>query len=63
MAEVARSHRTCGACGRRHGPETACDTLVPEAGDGVAGAVAEPAVAPVEEVDPLVGTRMGSFRL
>ena len=66
MAEVARSHRTCGACGRRHGPETACDTLVPEAGDGAAGAVAESALAPLapmEEVDPLVGTRMGSFRL
>lgn len=64
MAEVVRSERTCSACGRGHGEETSCDTLVREAGDGVGGAGAEP-VAPsmMEEVDPLLGAQLGSFRL
>ncbi|MBZ4332547.1 protein kinase [Corallococcus interemptor] len=56
MAEVARNERTCSACGRGHGEGTSCDTLVRDAGGGPGKAVAD-------EVDPLVGTQMGSFRL
>ncbi|MGE6761001.1 protein kinase domain-containing protein [Corallococcus interemptor] len=64
MAEVARNERTCSACGRGHGEGTSCDTLVREAGGGPGKAVEAPAaVASTEEVDPLVGTQMGSFRL
>ncbi|MBE4747818.1 protein kinase [Corallococcus sp. ZKHCc1 1396] len=64
MAEVARSERTCVACGRGHGPETSCDTLVREADAVVSAGAVEPGTGPAqEEVDPLVGTRMGSFRL
>ncbi|MBN8469363.1 protein kinase [Corallococcus exiguus] len=64
MAEVARNERTCSACGRGHGEGTSCDTLVREAGGGPGKAVEPPAaVAVADEVDPLVGTQMGSFRL
>ncbi|WP_223642844.1 serine/threonine-protein kinase [Corallococcus sp. EGB] len=64
MAEVARNERTCSACGLGHGEETSCDTLVREAGGGGARTGESPAaVAPSEEVDPLLGTQMGSFRL
>ncbi|RKH00497.1 serine/threonine protein kinase, partial [Corallococcus carmarthensis] len=64
MAEVARNERTCTACGRGHGEETSCDTLVREAGGGPGKTVEAPAaVAAAEDVDPLVGTQMGSFRL
>lgn len=64
MAEVARNERTCTACGRGHGEGTSCDTLVREAGGGPGRAVEPPAaVAAADELDPLVGTQMGSFRL
>ncbi|MFB1482743.1 protein kinase [Corallococcus sp. RDP092CA] len=64
MAEVARNERTCSACGRGHGAEASCDTLVREAGSGAGGTPEAPAaVALVEEVDPLLGTQLGSFRL
>ncbi|WP_375756883.1 protein kinase [Corallococcus exercitus] len=64
MAEVARNERTCTACGRGHGAGTSCDTLVREAGGGAGKAVEAPApLSAAEEVDPLVGTQMGSFRL
>ncbi|GMU00897.1 hypothetical protein KH5H1_50170 [Corallococcus caeni] len=64
MAEVARNERTCTACGRGHGEETSCDTLVRQAGGGAGKAVEAPVpLNAAEEVDPLVGTQMGSFRL
>jgi serine/threonine protein kinase len=65
MAEVARGNneRTCLACGRGHGEDTSCDTLVREAGDVAGAGSAETLVPPPVEVDPLVGMRMGSFRL
>jgi serine/threonine protein kinase len=65
MAEVARGNneRTCLACGRGHGEETSCDTLVREAGDVAGTGSAETLAPPPVEVDPLVGMRMGSFRL
>ncbi|NOK14410.1 hypothetical protein, partial [Corallococcus exercitus] len=63
MAEVARNERTCTACGRGHGEETSCDTLVRQAGGGAGKAVEAPVpLNAAEEVDPLVGTQMGSFR-
>ncbi|AGC42834.1 serine/threonine protein kinase [Myxococcus stipitatus DSM 14675] len=60
MAEVS-SGESCEACGQRHGPSRSCPTLVrEEKGDGAA----RPRCTPVGgETDPLVGARLGSFRL
>ncbi|NVJ04746.1 protein kinase [Myxococcus sp. AM001] len=61
MPEVS-SGGGCGVCGRRHGAEASCSTLV--RADVGAGGAARPRCSPgVEAQDPLVGTRCGSFRL
>lgn len=61
MPEVS-SGSGCGACGRRHGTDASCPTLV--RADVRAGGTARPRCAPVVEAqDPLVGVRCGSFRL
>ncbi|WP_426749483.1 protein kinase domain-containing protein [Myxococcus sp. Y35] len=61
MPEVS-SGGVCGACGRRHGAEATCSTLV--RGDVGSGGAPRPRCGPaVEAEDPLVGTRCGSFRL
>ncbi|MCP3101917.1 protein kinase [Myxococcus sp. K15C18031901] len=59
MAEMI-SGDACGACGQRHGAATSCSTLVRPDGQPPP----KPrCTAPGVEVDPLVGTRLGSFRL
>ncbi|MFP2962883.1 protein kinase domain-containing protein [Myxococcus sp. 1LA] len=61
MPEVS-SGGGCAMCGRRHGTDASCSTLV-RADVGPGGAT-RPRCAPVVEAqDPLVGTRCGSFRL
>ncbi|ATB45884.1 serine/threonine-protein kinase [Corallococcus macrosporus] len=61
MPEVS-SGGGCAVCGRRHGTEASCPTLV--RADVGGGGTARPRCAPtVEAQDPLVGTRCGSFRL
>ncbi|HZI12893.1 MAG TPA: serine/threonine-protein kinase, partial [Myxococcus sp.] len=61
MAEVS-SGRVCVACGRWHGAEVPCSTLVrPDEVGGEGGRVR--CALGVEEVDPLVGLTLGSFRL
>ncbi|AKF80087.1 serine/threonine-protein kinase [Myxococcus fulvus 124B02] len=49
----------CEACGHRHGSASSCSTLVRAEGESVPS---RPRCVPVE-VDPLVGTKLGSFRL
>ncbi|MFY2556668.1 protein kinase domain-containing protein [Corallococcus terminator] len=60
MAEVS-SGDACEACGQRHGLATSCSTLVRAEGEGPAPRPRCPVAS--EEADPLVGARLGSFRL
>ncbi|WP_254625035.1 protein kinase [Myxococcus sp. CA051A] len=60
MAEVS-SGDACEACGQRHGSATSCSTLVRAEGEGPAPRPRCPVAS--EEADPLVGARLGSFRL
>src|SRR5215217_6108101 len=60
MAEVS-SGDACEACGQRHGLATSCSTLVRAEGEGPAPKPRCPVAS--EEADPLVGARLGSFRL
>ncbi|MCP3138841.1 protein kinase domain-containing protein [Pyxidicoccus xibeiensis] len=61
MAEVSNGG-VCAACGRWHGASVTCSTLVRADGEG--GEPPRRRCAPaMEETDPLVGTRLGSFRL
>ncbi|MBZ4421179.1 protein kinase [Myxococcus sp. RHSTA-1-4] len=61
MAEVS-SDDVCVTCSRRHGADASCSTLV-RADAGSGGAPRRRYAPVVEEVDPLVGQRFGSFRL
>ncbi|WP_164009034.1 protein kinase domain-containing protein [Pyxidicoccus trucidator] len=61
MAEVSNSGE-CVACGRWHGAEASCSTLV-RADEASAGTPRQRCTPPGEEADPLVGQRFGSFRL
>ncbi|WP_163996083.1 protein kinase domain-containing protein [Pyxidicoccus caerfyrddinensis] len=62
MAEVS-SRGECAACGRWHGAEAPCSTLVrADAAEG-GGTPRNRCASTGEEGDPLVGQRFGSFRL